>query len=107
MFDDEFEVEESMLTGLIEGQDILIQERNCVVWVRSSHHNRMRRAFRRAKPSLATYFDPMDCCDEPEQTRLARVADGELRICRDCIERWSNDFIISQAETPASLGFVS
>lgn len=106
MHDDEFEVEESMLKGLMEGQFILLQERNCIVWLPSGR-GRMQPTFRPARPALARYLDPGDCCDEPEQTRLQRVEDGDLRVCSNCIDSWANDFIISQAETPADLGFVS
>lgn len=102
---DEFEIEDNMLIGLIEGQDILIQLRSCVVWMPSPKglipmHSKQR-------PAVARYHDPLDCCEEPPETRIARVDEGDLRLCRNCISTWANDYIISQMETPASLGFVS
>lgn len=103
---DEFEVEDSMLKGLIEGQVILIQLRSCVVWM-PSRKGRLVPMYSKQRPAWATYFDPMDCCGEPEEIRVARVEEGELRICSNCISTWANDYIISQAETPADLGFVS
>jgi hypothetical protein len=93
----EVEIEEGMLVGLVEGEQILVQLRSCVIWQR--FNEKLLPVFTPRQPMLATYAFSDDCCE-------AVVPPEESRICPMCLGSWMTDHLISQVETPASMGLV-